>query len=133
MMAFNVLCCNTDAHAKNYAIMIYGDTVKLAPIYDVMCAEPWQGVTPYLAFAVASQRKWRDVEGRHWARQAKACGLSERFGLQSVLQVAERMLANLDEAAALVNAMPAGPHPMVEEFVGAIRGCCKHVISTSKR
>ena len=35
---FNVLACNTDAHAKNYSLMISGKGFKLAPIYDVMCA-----------------------------------------------------------------------------------------------
>ena len=35
---FNVLACNTDAHAKNYSLMISGRGFALAPIYDVMCA-----------------------------------------------------------------------------------------------
>jgi serine/threonine-protein kinase HipA len=37
MVIFNVLVCNTDAHAKNYAIMIRAGAVSLAPMYDVMC------------------------------------------------------------------------------------------------
>src|SRR6202022_3532815 len=39
MAVFNILTCNTDAHAKNYSIMIRGNGVSLAPMYDVMCGE----------------------------------------------------------------------------------------------
>lgn len=39
-MVFNVLCCNTDAHLKNYSVLIWGDGIELVPIYDVICAIP---------------------------------------------------------------------------------------------
>ena len=68
-MVLNVLCYNTDAHAKNYSIYIFGDDFELTPIYDIMCAEAWPKITPYLALNVDSQRKWRDIEGRHWAER----------------------------------------------------------------
>jgi serine/threonine-protein kinase HipA len=48
MVIFNVLACNTDAHAKNYSIMIRGNVVSLAPMYDVMCGEVWESVTKNL-------------------------------------------------------------------------------------
>jgi serine/threonine-protein kinase HipA len=38
-VVFNVLTCNTDAHAKNYAILLTGRGPSLAPLYDVLCAE----------------------------------------------------------------------------------------------
>lgn len=133
MLVFNVLCCNTDAHAKNYSILIYGDSIELAPIYDVMCAERWAGITPYLAFDVGSQRKWRDIEGRHWKRMAMSCGLSAQFGIQSVLRLADTVMDNLEEACAAVKDMPAGAHPMLDEFVEAIRQCCVQIKATAGR
>jgi serine/threonine-protein kinase HipA len=30
---FNILVCNTDAHAKNYSIMITANAFRQAPIY----------------------------------------------------------------------------------------------------
>ncbi|MCZ0962388.1 HipA domain-containing protein [Paracoccus benzoatiresistens] len=132
-MVFNVLCCNTDAHAKNYSIHIFGDAYEMTPIYDVMCAEAWPGITPYLAFDVDSQRKWRDIEGRHWAREARACGFAARFGPESAGNMARRILSNLDEAVALVRDMPAGEHAMLGEFQGAIRGCCDHTLKVLNR
>ena len=44
MVIFNVLACNTDAHAKNYSVLIRGNGVSLAPTYDVMCGEVWENV-----------------------------------------------------------------------------------------
>ena len=45
MVVFNILACNTDAHAKNYSIIIRGNGVSLAPMYDVMCGEVWENVS----------------------------------------------------------------------------------------
>jgi len=42
MAVFNVLACNTDAHAKNYSIIIRAAGSTLAPLYDVMCGEVWE-------------------------------------------------------------------------------------------
>ena len=39
MVVVNVLACNTDAHTKNYAIIIRGNGASIAPMYDLMCGE----------------------------------------------------------------------------------------------
>lgn len=41
---FNVVAGCTDAHAKNYSIMLNGDRVELAPLYDLLTYAPyWNG------------------------------------------------------------------------------------------
>jgi hypothetical protein len=57
MVVFNILACNTDAHAKNYSILIRGNGVSLAPMYDVMCGEVFDGVTNNLAQRVAGKNR----------------------------------------------------------------------------
>jgi serine/threonine-protein kinase HipA len=43
--AFNVVAGCTDAHAKNYSLMLSGETVQLAPLYDLVTYAPyWDGV-----------------------------------------------------------------------------------------
>jgi serine/threonine-protein kinase HipA len=49
MVVVNVLVCNTDAHAKNYSVMIRAGGTSLAPMYDIMCGEVWENVTMNLA------------------------------------------------------------------------------------
>jgi serine/threonine-protein kinase HipA len=41
---FNVVAGCTDAHAKNYSLMLNGETVQLAPLYDLVTYAPyWDG------------------------------------------------------------------------------------------
>ncbi len=132
-LVFNVLCCNTDAHAKNYSLHVFSDAFELTPIYDVMCAEAWPALTQNLAFDVDSQRKRRDIELRHWQREAKACGFSERFAPIRVRKLATSILQNIDEASRRVQAMPAGTHFMLPEFEGAIKASCEHALVILER
>ncbi|MGE3193923.1 MAG: type II toxin-antitoxin system HipA family toxin [Microbacteriaceae bacterium] len=41
---FNVVAGCTDAHAKNYSLMLQGESVRLAPLYDLVTYAPyWDG------------------------------------------------------------------------------------------
>jgi serine/threonine-protein kinase HipA len=41
---FNIVAGCTDAHAKNYSLMLNGETVQLAPLYDLVTYAPyWDG------------------------------------------------------------------------------------------
>lgn len=39
---FNWLICGTDAHAKNYGLLLEKDEVRLAPLYDIASALPYE-------------------------------------------------------------------------------------------
>ncbi|MBK4216910.1 type II toxin-antitoxin system HipA family toxin [Paracoccus caeni] len=129
-MVFNVLCCNTDAHLKNYSILIRGDGVELAPVYDVICAKVWPGITENLALDVDDKRRGEYIEGRHWAREAGKCGLAPRAALERVKVLAEAIQNQLDDARSAVASMPAGNHPMLDEVEKAIRARCGSILKT---
>jgi serine/threonine-protein kinase HipA len=40
-LIFNWLIAGTDAHAKNYSLLLAGDAVRLAPLYDIASALPY--------------------------------------------------------------------------------------------
>ena len=40
-LAWNWLIAGTDAHAKNYSLLLAGDEIRLAPLYDVASALPY--------------------------------------------------------------------------------------------
>lgn len=132
-MVFNVLCCNTDAHLKNYSILLRGDGVELAPVYDVMCAKVWAGITENLALDVADKRRGDYIEGHHWAREAEKCGLAPRAALGRVESLARAALARASDAKAAVEAMPAGGHALLDEFERAIVARCETVLSALDR
>jgi serine/threonine-protein kinase HipA len=64
MVVVNVLVCNTDAHAKNYSIMIRASAPSLAPMYDVMCGEVWENVTKNHAQKIAGEGRGGQLTGR---------------------------------------------------------------------
>ncbi|MFK4822797.1 type II toxin-antitoxin system HipA family toxin [Ochrobactrum quorumnocens] len=128
-MVFNVLCCNTDAHLKNYSLLIEGDRVKLAPIYDVMCAKVWDGITENLALDVADKRRGDYLAGRHWKREAEKCGLSQRSALQRVVRLASTVVDQLKTAVERVEAMPAGGHVMLAEIRNEVTARCSRILN----
>jgi serine/threonine-protein kinase HipA len=115
MVVFNVLACNTDAHAKNYSIMVRGNGATLAPIYDVMCGEVWENVTKNLAQKIAGKSRGDYLKGRHWQRFARECGLNPRQVLDRVGTLAKSVMTEAEGAASEVAAMPAGSHVILDQ------------------
>ena len=114
MVVVNVLTCNTDAHAKNYSIMIRGNGATLAPMYDIMCGEVWNNVTKNFAQKIAGKSRGDDLAGKDWQRFARECGLNPRQVIDRVGVLAKSAMAEAGVAACEVAAMPAGPHEMLE-------------------
>lgn len=119
-LIFNTIACNTDAHAKNYSVMISSDKVYMTPIYDVMCAKPYPHVTKYLANTVAGKREGDYFKGRHWQREAKACGLSPSGLLKDVERLCKRVLNELGKTYEEVVGMDVESEFMAGE-------CRKHI------
>lgn len=129
MLVFNVLTCNTDAHLKNHSLMISSQGVKLAPVYDVMCADVWPNITRNLALDVGGKRDGTYIEGRHWVREAEACGLGAKVAKARVERLASRIPEELQTVANDIAAMPAGPHGIVEQVQTTIHQRCKTILN----
>ncbi len=77
-LAFNWIVGGTDAHAKNYSVLLAGTQVRLAPLYDVASALVYDEMhLPKLRMAMKIGGEYRiaAVHGRHWRRLATAVGL----------------------------------------------------------
>jgi serine/threonine-protein kinase HipA len=109
MVIFSVLTCNTDAHAKNYAIMIRTAGASLAPMYDVMCGEVWDSVTRNFAQQIAGERRGDALTANHWQRFARECGLNPKQVIARVEALAKAAIAEAEAAATEVSEMPGGP------------------------
>jgi serine/threonine-protein kinase HipA len=117
---FNVLACNVNAHAKNHSLLISGRGFQLAPIYDVMCGAAWPNVTRNLAQKIAGKSRGEHLKRRHWERFAAECGLNPTGTVARVKTLAALVRDNVRQAATEVEAMPAGSHPMMEQFCDAV-------------
>lgn len=119
---FNVLTCNTDAHAKNYSLMISGRGFSLAPIYDVMCASVFAGVTRNMAQKIAGKNRGEHLKRRHWERFAADCSLNGPRLYARIAELADAIEANAATAAERVREMPAGGHVILDQCVTEITG-----------
>jgi serine/threonine-protein kinase HipA len=95
-IAFNWLIAGTDAHAKNYALLLGAESrIRLAPLYDLASALPYPGMRPIalkLAMKIGGDYGLRNIAARQWQRLAIEAH-----------QKPEEVLANLRTAA---EAMP---------------------------
>ena len=74
-LLFNWLIGGTDAHAKNYSLLIgAAGQVRLAPLYDVASAFVYPQLDPNklkLAMKVGGSYRIREIERRHWQQLAR--------------------------------------------------------------
>ena len=74
-VAFNWLIVGTDAHAKNYALLIgAGGRVRLAPLYDLASVLPYPDIDierARLSMKLGGEYRFRNVQSRHWRKMAE--------------------------------------------------------------
>lgn len=87
MLFLNYLLAATDAHAKNYSIMLAADgSHRLAPMYDAASIAPyvgeakWKVKPPKLAMSIGGENRAGHVSANDLAKLVEQCGL-ERFGI----------------------------------------------------
>jgi serine/threonine-protein kinase HipA len=103
----------TDAHAKNYSLLLSGPAVRLAPLYDVNSVLPYlaaerRGVSPgqvsmhtaRLAMSIGGRALLNDLDADAWT------------GLSSAIKLPPAMV--LDRVASLVERTPAAANGVVD-------------------
>jgi serine/threonine-protein kinase HipA len=119
---FNALICNTDAHAKNYALLIgSAGSAKFAPLYDLVCAQVYPHVTRQLPQTINGKREAVHLFGKDWQYFARSVHLSPAQTLKRVAELAEVVLDRIDAAKEVVCAMPAGDDPVLDKIAFQIR------------
>ena len=86
-LGFNWLIAGTDAHAKNYSLLLSGPQVRLAPLYDVASILPYDEFDlrkVKLAMKIGGEYKLSQIGLHHWQKFARetrvnADALIERF------------------------------------------------------
>ncbi len=90
-LAFNWLTGGTDAHAKNYSILLGPQgQVRLAPLYDLASVLPYEKLDPRrikLAMKVGSKYRLHDIQTRHWQQLAEQCLVSTERVLARVREL----------------------------------------------
>ena len=101
-VAFNWLIAGTDAHAKNYSLLLgQNGVVRLAPFYDLASILPYPAVDMSkvkLAMKIGGEYRLRNIGLRHWQKLAAASRLDVARLIDRIRAMAE---AIPDQAAAI--------------------------------
>jgi len=94
-IAFNWLIAGTDAHAKNYSVLIgAGGRARLAPFYDIASILPYDEFDPMklrLAMKLGGKYRLRDINARQWEKQAEEVRLKSDDVLGRIRTITESM------------------------------------------
>lgn len=100
-LIWNWLIAGTDAHAKNYSLLLAGSDVRLAPLYDVASALPYGEHERNLRFAMKLGGDYRVSAHRNpWPAAAADLGVNPHALIDRVLALADRTPDALRDAAA---------------------------------
>jgi serine/threonine-protein kinase HipA len=100
-VAFNWLVLGTDAHAKNYSLLLAGSQARLAPLYDIASMAPYD-VHPRklkLAQKVGGEYRPTVIEGRHWDRLARAAAIDPDRLRSGIVDMIDRIPDAMSDAA----------------------------------
>jgi len=123
-LIFNWIICGTDAHAKNYSLLIAPQgQVRLAPLYDLASALPYTRQIPprdaKLAMKVGSKYKFLDIGLNEWERFAA----KDRIDFDMVRTRILNIVGELPEAARRVGKETIGrgiKHDIIGRLVEAL-------------
>jgi serine/threonine-protein kinase HipA len=88
---FNWIIGGTDAHAKNYSLLIgSGDEVRLAPLYDLSSQLPYPELIPQrLAMKIGEHYDIARVSLEDWQKTARACAVEEERVIAMITEMAK--------------------------------------------
>ena len=135
-MAFNWIVGGTDAHAKNFSLLIGpGGAASLAPLYDVASTLPYPGrYVPRrkLAMKIGGEERLGYVQVRHWERFAAEVGLPA----DEVLGICKSLAAEVpDHVADIVRAARSEGlnHPIVDSLGEAVTKQARACLDSLRR
>ena len=139
-LIWNWLIGGTDAHAKNYSLLLAGDQVRLAPLYDIASALPYGMHERKLRFAMKLGGDYRVFLQRNpWPQTARDLGLdvgelADRVG--ELADVAPDAFADSVSAAdivALDRGMPGKLLDLVADRAARCRSLIEPAASGTER
>ena len=119
-LAWNWLIVGTDAHAKNYSLLLAATDVRLAPLYDIASALPYDTHERKLRFAMKIGGDYRVLPYHNpWPAAARELGLDPEAAQQRLLELARRAPDAFAESAAAPEVI-ALQRPLPERLVGLV-------------
>jgi serine/threonine-protein kinase HipA len=101
-LAYNTVVAAPDAHARNYAVLLEGDRVTLAPAFDVATGLAYDSAGERrLSMSIGGEFRAERISRQHWIAFSTVNGLDPEQVVSRVHELAEHvpaaMLTALDE------------------------------------
>jgi serine/threonine-protein kinase HipA len=94
-LAFNWLIAGTDAHAKNYSLLLAGGPeIRLAPLYDIASILPYDEVEAQkirLSMKIGDEYKLSQIGLHQWQKFAREMRLDANKVRAGLIQMAEQL------------------------------------------
>lgn len=104
-LAFNVMTHSSDAHAKNYSFLLEGNSVRLAPLYDLATTAVFPQIQQKSAMAINGKYAFSEIGKNDLVIEARRLELDEAWASHVVESLGEGLVdAFASAGAALTNA-----------------------------
>lgn len=119
---FNILVASTDAHAKNYSLILpVGAAPRLAPLYDVSTVLSWPHVVKSYAQSIGGKTRRPDmIAGRHWEAMAREIGYRPTDVRNRVQELVDKLVTSRVSVTADIAAIPGSTEGYVTQTAEAV-------------
>lgn len=128
-LVWNWLLCATDAHGKNYSLLIGSNDVVLAPLYDISSALPYPFQRKEIKLAMKFGGGYGvDVRPSVWKVLASDLGISEesvRARAREIIERAPDAFAMVSSTGSVLTLGSALPGRLVDGVAGRVVSCMK--------
>lgn len=104
-LAFHWAIGGSDAHAKNYSVLIGPHQIRLAPLYDLISVLPYPSLSARsdrvrLAMKIGGESRIGWIQPRHWHRLADEVGLDPDPVHTRAASIADAVTTSVDRVVA---------------------------------
>jgi serine/threonine-protein kinase HipA len=122
-LIFNWLIGGTDAHAKNYSLLIGGGgMVRLAPLYDIASILAYPDIDPHkakLAMKIGDEYRLRDIRLSDWRKLAASVRVDGDMIVERVRAMARALPDRLSDEVKLMRASGLS-HRIIDRLAGEL-------------
>jgi len=98
-VVFNVLIGNCDAHAKNFSLLCDGDSIRLAPLYDLVSTRAYPALSHEMAMKIGGERNPEKLGAKNWQAFYEQAGIGQAPARQRTMAVCTRVLKTAESLA----------------------------------
>lgn len=126
---FNYLIGNMDGHAKNLSFIYHARQIRVAPFYDILCTDIYEGLSQKLAMGIGGEKRSEWIMERHWERFADQIKVNNPVLKKRLLEFCLKLNSKIDRTYAdFINMYQQ--NRLLEDIITAIK---KRSIRTLKQ